>query len=59
MNYKDRNQVSVKAKFHVPKVERLLDKLNRARLFFKLGLMLGYHQISIKPKDVYKIAFQT
>jgi hypothetical protein len=37
----------------------LFDQLSKAKVFSKIDLRSGYHQIKIRPEDVLKIAFST
>ena len=40
-------------------IEDLFDKLIRARVFSKIDLRSGYHQLKISPSDIEKTTFTT
>jgi hypothetical protein len=59
VDYRPLNIVTIKNKYPLPRIDILFDQLVDARVFSKVDLCLGYHQIKIHPKDVPKTAFST
>jgi hypothetical protein len=57
VDYRPLNVVTVKNKYPLPRIDILFDQLVSAKVFFKVDLHSGYHQIKIRPKDVPKAAF--
>ena len=59
MDYRPLNEVTIKNKYPLPRIDILFDQLTRAQVFFKIDLRSGYHQIRIRPEDIPKTAFTT
>jgi hypothetical protein len=59
VDYRELNKLTVKNKYPLPRIDDLLDQLGEAKVFSKIDLWSGYHQIRIKPKDIPKTAFWT
>jgi len=56
VDYRPLNAVTIKNKYHLPRIDILFDQLSKAKVFFKIDLQSGYHQIKIRPKDIPKMA---
>jgi hypothetical protein len=59
VDYRPLNAVTVKNKCPLPRIDILFDQLSKAKVFSKIDLRSGYHQIKIRLEDVPKTAFST
>jgi hypothetical protein len=59
INYRALNEVIIKNKYPLPRIEDLFDQLRGASVFSKIDLRSGYHQLRIRPLDIPKTAFIT
>jgi hypothetical protein len=59
VDYCSLNEVTIKNKYPLPKIDDLFDQLRGACVFSKLDLCSGYHQLKIQHSDIPKTTFTT
>jgi hypothetical protein len=59
VDYRSLNDVIVKNKYPLPRIEDLFDRMRDARVFSKIDLRPGYHQMKIRPSDIPKTILLT
>jgi hypothetical protein len=59
VDYHSLNEVTIKNKYPLPRIDDLFDQLKGACVFSKIDLRSGYHQLKIRASDIPKTAFIT
>jgi hypothetical protein len=59
VDYHSLNEVTIKNKYPLPRIDDMFDQLKGACVFSKIDLRSGYHQLKIRASDIPKTAFIT
>jgi hypothetical protein len=59
VDYRSLNEVTIKNKYPLPRIEDLFDQMKGASVFSKIDLRSRYHQLKIRESDIPKTAFCT
>jgi hypothetical protein len=57
VDYRPLNAVTIKNKYLLPRIDVLFDQLAGAKVFSKIDLRSGYHQIKIRASDYQRQPF--
>ena len=59
IDYRQLNRVTIKNRYPLPRIDNLFDQLRGARVYLKIDLRTGYHQLRVRETDIPKMAFRT
>jgi hypothetical protein len=59
VDYHSLNEVTIKNKYPLARIDDLLDQLKGSCVFSKIDVRSGYHQLKIRASDIPKTAFIT
>jgi hypothetical protein len=59
IDYRSLNEVTIKNKYPLPRIDDLFDQVKGAKYFSKIDLRSGYYQLKIRLSDIPKTAFVT
>ena len=59
IDYRQLNMVTIKNRYPLSRIDDLFDQLRGARVYSKIDLRTGYHQLRVRETDNPKTAFST
>jgi hypothetical protein len=59
IDFRQLNKVTIKNKYPLSRIDDPFDQLRDAKIFSKIYLRSGYHQVRIKEEDIIKTTFMT
>jgi hypothetical protein len=57
VDYRRLNEVTIKNKYPLPWIEDLFDQMRGAKIFTKIDLRSGYHQLKVRAEDAPKTIY--
>ncbi|GKB76077.1 putative reverse transcriptase domain-containing protein [Tanacetum coccineum] len=59
IDYRELNKLIVKNRYPLPRIDDLFDQLQGLKVYSKIDLRSGYHQIRVREEDISKTVFKT
>ncbi|GJY65411.1 putative reverse transcriptase domain-containing protein [Tanacetum coccineum] len=59
IDYRELNKLTVKNRYPLLRIDDLFDQLQGSRVYSKINLRSGYHQLRVREEDILKTAFRT
>ena len=59
IDYRQINQVTIRNKYPLSRIDEVFDQLQDTTYFSKVNLKSGYHQLRVRDQDIQKTAFRT
>ena len=59
IDYRQLNRVTIKNRYPLPRIDDLFDQLRGERVYSKIDLRTGYHQLRVREIDIPKTTFRT
>ena len=59
IDYRQLNRVTIKNRYPLPRIDDLFDQSRGARVYSRIDLRTGYHQLRVGDTDIPKAAFRT
>ncbi|GJS95355.1 putative reverse transcriptase domain-containing protein [Tanacetum coccineum] len=59
IDYRKLNNLTVKNRYPLSRIDDLFDQLQRSRVYSKIDLRSGYHQLRVREKYILKTTFRT
>ena len=58
IDYRQLNRVTIKNQYSLPRIDDLFNQLRGSRVYSKIDLRTGYHQLRVMETDIPKTAFR-
>nr|GEY96699.1 putative reverse transcriptase domain-containing protein [Tanacetum cinerariifolium] len=59
IDYRKLNKLTVKNRYSLPRIDDLFDQLQGPKVYSKIDLRSGHHQLRVREEDIPKTAFRT